>query len=110
VKADQHKAKRALQRGAALADPEALKNLAVMFRQGLGGSADQGAALKWYLAARAVGWPGLDAAVAELEGELSPRAARKAEDEARAWLAENKAPVLNPGPRVGLGPGGLQTP
>jgi TPR repeat protein len=70
VKADQHKAKRALQRGAALADPEALKNLAVMFRQGLGGQADQGAALKWYLAARAV---------------------RKAEDEAKAWLAENKA-------------------
>ena len=92
LEADAGKARLALQRGAELADPEALKNLAVMFKEGLGGSADPAQALKWYLAAREAGWQGgdLEATLAELEGQVGVQAAREAEAEAKAWLAERR--------------------
>jgi TPR repeat protein len=86
--ADAGKARQALQKGAELVDPEALKNLAVMFRQGWGGPADPAEALKRYLAAREAGWQGLDTALTELEGELGPQAAREAAARAQAWLME----------------------
>ena len=91
--ADAGKARRALQRGAELLDPEAMKNLAVMFRQGWGGPADPAEALKWYLAAREAGWQddGMDEALAKLEGELEPRAVSEAKAGARAWLEEHRA-------------------
>jgi TPR repeat protein len=91
--ADPEKARQALLRGAELLDPEALKNLAVMFRQGWGGPADPALALKWYLAAREAGWrdDGLDETLVKLEGELEPQAVREAKAGARAWLAEHLA-------------------
>ena len=67
---DAQKAWEALARGAELGDPEAMKNLAVMERQGLGGPANPARALELYLAAREAGWQGLDEIVAELENEL----------------------------------------
>jgi len=90
--ADAGKARQALQRGAELADPEALKNLAVMFKEGWGGPADPAQALKWYLAAREAGWSegDLKETLAELESRVGAQAARDAEAEARAWLAERR--------------------
>jgi hypothetical protein len=91
--ADPAKARQFLLRGAELLNPEALKNLAVMFRFGMGGPADQTQALKWYLAAREVGWreEGMDEALAELENELEPKALSEAQAGAKAWLEEHRA-------------------
>ena len=89
---DAVKARQAVQRGADMADPEALKNLGVMFKEGWGGPADPLQALKWYLAAREAGWEGdFWEILAELEALVGAKAARQAEAEARAWVAERSS-------------------
>lgn len=95
LEADAGKARLALQKGADLADPEALKNLAVMYKEGWGGPADPAQALKWYLAAREAGWRGedIEGTLAELEGQAGAQAAKEAEAEARAWLADRRPPA-----------------
>ena len=91
--ADSGKARQALMRGAELLDPEAMKNLGVLFRQGLDGPADPAQALKWFLAAREAGWQdeNLEATIAKLEGELDHKAVSAAKAEAKAWLEEHQA-------------------
>ena len=90
--ADAEKARRFLLRGAELADPEAIKNLGVMFRQGWGGPAEPAQALKWFLTAIELGWPreNLEPVLVELEGQLAPQAIAKAKAEAKGWLEERK--------------------
>gem|GEM_PF-1449243 len=88
--ADGEKARQALQRGADLGDAEALKNLAVMHRQGWGGPQNSAEALKWYLAAREAGWQGGEEVLTTLKAEIGPQAAQKAEAEAKTWLESRK--------------------
>jgi TPR repeat protein len=94
--ADPEKARQVLQKGADLADPEALKNLAVMHKEGWGGAPDPAEALKWYVAAREAGWQGGDDILTALKTELDAETAEAAEAEARAWLEGKKAPGRNP--------------
>jgi TPR repeat protein len=93
LKADPEKARQVLQRGADLADPEAMKNLGVMFRQGWGGPADPAQALKWFLAARDLGYQGgenMETALTDLESKLDSKAVSQAKAEAQAWLEEHR--------------------
>lgn len=76
-------------KSAELGNPEAMKNVAVIFRNGLGTEPDPAVALKWYLIARDSGYQGndFDELLAEVKQKLSPKAIQNSEDEAAAWLA-----------------------
>jgi TPR repeat protein len=89
---DSGKARRALLRGAELLDPEAMKNLGVMYRQGMDGPTGPAQALKWYLAARETGWQdeNLETTLDKLEGELEPQAVSEAKAGAKTWLEEHR--------------------
>ncbi|KXS56863.1 MAG: hypothetical protein AMR96_00305 [Candidatus Adiutrix intracellularis] len=76
-------------KSAELGNPEAMKNVAVIFRNGLGTEPDLAVALKWYLIARDSGYQGGDfnELLAEVKQKLSSRVIQNSEDEAAAWMA-----------------------
>jgi TPR repeat protein len=79
-------------KSAELGNAEAMKNVAVIFRGGLGRPPDQVQALRWYLTAQAAGYqnPGFKDLLPEVRKGLRPRDIKRAEEEAEAWLAEFK--------------------
>jgi len=79
-------------RSAELGNPEAMKNVAVIFRGGLGRAPDPVQSLRWYLTARAAGYqnPGFEELLAEMGKELQPADLERAEEEAGQWLAQFK--------------------
>jgi TPR repeat protein len=87
---DQDRALEMFIRSAELGNPEAMKNVAVIFRNGLGCPPDGVQALKWYLIARAAGYqnPGFEELLDEVRKALRPEDAERAEAEAESWLAE----------------------
>ncbi len=87
-KKDEKKALAMFMRAADLGNLEAIKNIAVMHKDGIGTKADPEAAYTWYLIARRGGYAGEDIArmLGLLEGSLSPAQTQKAQKDADAWL------------------------
>lgn len=67
---------------------EAMKNLAVMLKDGIGGKANLEAALRWYLIAQKGGLQAgdLQKTIDDVKGRLQKAQIKKAEQEANAWL------------------------
>ena len=78
--------------GANLGSLEAVKNIAVMYKDGLGVQADPAAAYTWYLIARRGGYAGEDLGrmLGLLEGSLDMADIAKARKDANTWM-ENYA-------------------
>ena len=87
---DHDQAFKMFDRSAELGNPEAMKNLAVIFRNGLGRPQDEVQALKWYLIARAAGYQtqGFEELLDEMGKALQPEELKQAETEAESWLTE----------------------
>lgn len=75
--------------GAEVGNVEAMKNLAIIFKDGLGRKADPAEALRCYLSARKAGFRSedMDEIVDGLKRKLSAAQVQKAEAEASAWAA-----------------------
>ncbi|MDR1686627.1 MAG: sel1 repeat family protein [Desulfovibrio sp.] len=88
-KADPEKARARFLKAAEAGHAGAVLAYASMCREGVGGKADPEGALAWLLALRNAGaqGPGLDEAIAELKGKLSPQQAAAAEKDAGRRLA-----------------------
>ena len=91
-KKDEKKALVLFTRGADLGNLEAVRNIAMMYKDGIGTAADPAKAYSWYLIARRGGYAGEDMVrmLGLLEGSLSASAAEQARKEADAWI-ENYA-------------------
>ncbi|MCC8190443.1 MAG: sel1 repeat family protein [Planctomycetes bacterium] len=76
-------------RSAELGNGEAMKNLAIFFRDGVGRPADPRQELKWYLLSAAAGFPAqaLAPAVEKIKADLSEDDYKKVEAEAQDWIA-----------------------
>ena len=72
---------------------EAMKNIAVTYKDGIGVRASPAEALKWYLIAEKCGYPeaALSAVKKDLEGKLNAEQMKKAESDANAWLDKARA-------------------
>lgn len=75
---------------AELGNAEAMKNLAVFYRDGLGRPADPAEELKWYIISRRAGFPAgaVDVAAQRVSEKLDPDATKKVEEAADAWIAD----------------------
>ncbi len=75
-------------RSAEMGNGEAMKNLAVFYRDGLGRPADPAQELKWYALARLAGYPAqpLNAAMEKVKGLMSEDQVKKVEADAQAWV------------------------
>ncbi len=75
-------------RAAEMGNGEAMKNLAVFYRDGLGRPADPVQELKWYALARLAGYQAqpLNAAMEKVKGLMTPEQVQKVEAEAQAWI------------------------
>lgn len=87
-KKDEKKALSMFNRAATLGSLDAIRNLAVMHKDGMGMKADPTQAYTWYLIARRGGYAGEDVArmLGLLENSLSPAAVAKAQKNADAWI------------------------
>jgi TPR repeat protein len=67
---------------------EAIKNIAVVYKDGIGIKASPADALKWYVIAEKCGYPAeaLSAVTGDLRKKLSKEQQKKAESEADAWI------------------------
>jgi TPR repeat protein len=67
---------------------EAMKNIAVVYKNGIGIEASPYDALKWYLIAEKCGYPkeGIESMKGELSKQLKKNQLKKAESEANAWI------------------------
>ena len=75
-------------RSADMGNGEAMKNLAVFYRDGVGRPADPGQELKWYALARLAGYPAgpLNVAIEEVKKKMTQEQVDKIEAEAQAWV------------------------
>lgn len=76
-------------RSAEMGNAEAMKNLAVFYRDGLGGqTADPIQEMKWYVLARAAGFPAqaINPAIAKLRESLTEDEIKRVEADAQAWV------------------------
>lgn len=87
---DQDKAMELFLKGADLGNATAMKNVAVMYRNGIGRKADQAQALKWYLIAGAAGYnqDGYEQVIEEARKDLKPEEIKKSEEEAQKWVTD----------------------
>ncbi|MDR1044981.1 MAG: sel1 repeat family protein [Candidatus Adiutrix sp.] len=98
---DTDKALDSFLKGADLGNTEAMKNIAVVFKNGLGRKPDAAQALKWYTIARKAGYQaeGLEELINEIKKPLTPARIKESEAEADKWLAafeaERPAPAQN---------------
>lgn len=88
-KKDEKKALAMFIRAADLGNLESMKNIAVMYKDGLGVAADPAKAYSWYLIARRGGYGGEDLVrvIGLLEGSLTAAAAERARKDADEWIA-----------------------
>jgi TPR repeat protein len=72
---------------------EAMKNIAVVYKDGIEVEASPGDALKWYLIAEKCGYPteALSEVTAELRKGLKKDQQKKAETEAETWIKAAQA-------------------
>jgi TPR repeat protein len=77
-----------LKRAAASGRVEAIKNIAVVYKDGIGIKASPADALKWYVIAEKCGYPSeaLSAVTGDLRKKLSKEQQEKAELDADAWI------------------------
>ncbi|MCC8167228.1 MAG: sel1 repeat family protein [Planctomycetes bacterium] len=75
-------------RSAEMGNGEAMKNLAVFYRDGLGRPADPEQELKWYALARLAGYPAapLNSAIERVRGLLTEEQIAKVEADAQTWV------------------------
>ncbi len=75
-------------RAAELGNAEAMKNLAVFYRDGLGRPADPAQELKWYALARLAGYPAapLNAAIEKVKSLMTAEQVQQVEAEAQTWV------------------------
>ncbi len=75
-------------RSAELGNGEAMKNLAVFYRDGVDRAADPGQELKWYALARLAGYPAgpLNVAIEEVKRKMTGEDVARIEAEAQAWV------------------------
>lgn len=87
-KKDEKKAMAMFTKAADLGNLEAIKNIAVMHKDGIGMKADPAKAYTWYLIARRGGYAGEDIArvLGLLEASLTPAQTQQAQKEADAWI------------------------
>lgn len=73
-----------------LGNAEAMKNLAVFYRDGLGRPADPAQELKWYALARLAGFPAppLNAAMEKVKGLMTEEQVSQVEQEAQEWVRD----------------------
>lgn len=85
---DQAKAFDYFSRAAEMGNAEAMKNLAVFYRDGIGRQADPAQELKWYALARLAGYPAppLNAAMEKVKGLMTEEQVQKVEADAQAWV------------------------
>lgn len=88
-KKDEKKALAMFVRAADLGNLESMKNIAVMYKDGLGVAADPAKAYSWYLIARRGGYGGEELArvIGLLEGSLTTAEAERARRDAEEWIA-----------------------
>ncbi|MDR3331507.1 MAG: sel1 repeat family protein [Synergistaceae bacterium] len=86
---------RMLKVAASSGNVEAMKNIAVVYKDGMGTLSSPPEALKWYVIAEKCGYPAeaLSAVTAELRKKLSGDEQKKAETEADAWISAARAAV-----------------
>lgn len=97
---DEQKAFRLFTRAAELGNLEAIKNIAVIHKDGLGQPQSPAKALTWYLIAQKGGYlADLAPIISELEGSLSPEDIQAARNEADAWNAAFEQRGQNEGGR-----------
>ena len=85
---DQDKAMDFFLKGSELGNPTAMKNVAVMYRNGIGRKVDQPQALKWYLIAGSAGYQheGFGQVIEDVKKDLKPDELKKTEEEAQKWI------------------------
>lgn len=85
---DMNKAFDYFSQSAEMGNAEAMKNLAVFFRDGLGRPVDPAQELKWYALARLAGYPAqsLNAVIEAARDKLTGEQVRRVEEEAQAWV------------------------
>ncbi|GHU05178.1 hypothetical protein FACS1894205_4700 [Alphaproteobacteria bacterium] len=91
-KKDEKRALSLFTRAAEAGNIDAVRNIAAMYKDGVGAKADPGAAYTWYSIARRGGYTGEDVIrmLGLLEGSLSQAQLQKAQKDAEAWI-ENYA-------------------
>jgi len=82
-------------KSADLGNPEAMKNIAVMFKNGMGRKPDPSKALKWYLIAQKAGYQaeGVGELIDEIKKNMKPDQIAKATAEADKWITDYQAKV-----------------
>jgi TPR repeat protein len=95
-KKDEREGLRMLEAAASSGAAEAMKNIAVVYKDGIGVEASPSDALKWYLIAGKCGYPAeaLSDAVEELRKKLPGGEQRKAEQAADAWIKSAGVPHM----------------
>jgi TPR repeat protein len=89
-KKDEREGMRMLEIAASSGVVEAMKNIAVVYKEGIGVEASPSDALKWYVIAEKCGYPAeaLSDVVAETRKNLSGAEQKKAEQAADAWIKD----------------------
>ena len=87
---DNDKAMEMFLKSAELGNTEAMKNIAVMYKNGLGRKQDPAQALEWYLIAQKSGYQaeGLAGLIEEIKAPLKEEEIQAGEVAAEKWLAE----------------------
>lgn len=85
---DANKAFVLFNQAAEMGNAEAMKNLALFYRDGIGRPANPAQELKWYALARLAGYPAqpLNAAMENVKNKLTGEQVRAVESEAQAWV------------------------
>ncbi len=93
LKVDQKRALDLLSKAAEQGYVESMKNLTIMYKDGLGRKADPVGALRWYLTAQKDGFntPDLPTVIDDLKKGLKPAQIKQAETEADKWIAAFQA-------------------
>ncbi len=92
-KPDGKKALEMFTRSAELGNMEAMKNIAVMYKDGLSRDKEPASALKWYLIAQDFGYQAADISqiIEALKKSLKEKEIKTAEDDAKKWTEDVKA-------------------
>lgn len=99
---DNEKASQMFLKSAEMGNAEAMKNMAVMYRSGIGRKPDPSRALRWYLIARQAGFQpeNIGQIISELKRELTPEQINQATTESEQWFQARQAAAEQPAEEV----------